>query len=60
MYEPIDNDSDIDDFDVAKIEQTQVEFKTCPHCAGEGMRNNGIYTFNCPVCHGTGEVIKEA
>ena len=58
-YAPPDNDSDIDNFDPAKIEQMDVEFMTCPHCAGEGLRNNGIYTFTCPVCHGTGDVPKK-
>lgn len=56
-YEPSDNDY-MDEFDTVKIEQMEVEFKICPHCAGEGLRNNGIYTFTCPVCHGTGEVPK--
>lgn len=58
-YAPPDNDSDIDNFDPAKIEQMEVEFMTCPHCGGEGLRNNGIYTFTCPVCHGTGDVPKK-
>lgn len=44
------------DFDPAKIEQMEVEFDICPHCGGEGIRNNGLYTFNCPVCFGTGAV----
>lgn len=52
------NDSDID-FDPAKIELLYVEFKPCPHCGGEGYRNNGICSFTCPVCHGTGEVEME-
>lgn len=51
-------DSDLN-FDPAKIEQMQVEFKTCPHCGGAGYRNNSIYSFTCPVCHGTGDVEKE-
>ena len=45
-------------FDVAKIEQMEVEFETCPHCKGEGIKDNGIIRFTCPVCHGTGEVEK--
>jgi len=59
QYERIDNDEDALEFDVSKIEQMQVEFKICTHCGGSGFRNNGIYTFTCPVCHGAGEVEKE-
>ena len=62
------NDSDID-FDPAKIEQMQVEFKPCPHCGGAGYakakelvdpRCFGFVTrIICPVCFGTGEVEME-
>jgi hypothetical protein len=59
LNKPIDDDAL--DFDPAKIEQMEVEFDICPHCGGEGIRNNGLYAFNCPVCFGTGaiEVKKE-
>jgi len=53
---PIDDDAL--DFDPAKIEQMKVELETCTHCGGEGTKCNGLYTFTCPVCHGTGEVPK--
>lgn len=57
MYEPNDNEFN-DEFDVAKIEQMKVEFKTCYHCGASGTRNNGIYTFNCSKCNGCGEIPK--
>ena len=41
-----------DDFDIAEIEQMEVEFITCPHCKGEGRVGNGIIKFTCPVCAG--------
>lgn len=55
-YTPIDNDEDTLDFDVAKIEQMEVEFETCPHCKGIGSIYNGIIYCWCPKCAGTGEV----
>ena len=59
-YEPLDNDSDIDDFDVEKIEQMEVELVPCPHCEGSGILFNGIIYWRCPKCSGTGEIVKEA
>jgi len=41
-----------DDFNIAEIEQMEVEFEECPHCKGEGEVSNGIIRFTCPVCHG--------
>ena len=56
MYNPIDNDSDVDDFDVEKIEQMEVELTPCPHCKGDAVIFNGIIFVRCPKCEGTGEV----
>jgi len=58
-YSPIDNDSDIDDFDVEKIEQMEVEFEECPRCKGIGSIYNGIIYCWCPKCSGSGEIEKE-
>ena len=55
-YTPLDNDSDIDDFDIAKIEQMEVELIPCPACEGSGILFNGIIYWRCPKCEGTGEV----
>lgn len=58
-YEPIDNDEDAVEFDVAKIEQMEVEFETCPICQGCGMVFNGLIYYNCPKCYGTGEITRK-
>ncbi len=55
-YEPLDNDSDVDEFDVEKIEKMEVELEDCPHCKGIGSIYNGIIYCWCPKCAGTGEV----
>lgn len=60
QYEPLDNDEDCIEFDVAKIEQMEVEFKICPICDGSGIVFNGIIYWRCFRCDGTGEVEKEA
>ncbi len=56
---PLDNDSDIDDFDVEKIERMEVELMRCDSCRGSGIAFNGQFYCNCPACAGTGEVPKK-
>ena len=46
----------IDDFNPEEIEQMEVEFEECSICQGCGYMWNGIITYRCTVCHGTGEV----
>ena len=53
-YEPIDNASDVDEF-----EAVEPEFMDCPNCDGCGWANNGIIAFRCRRCRGTGEIVKE-
>jgi RecJ-like exonuclease len=57
-YDPIDNDSDCDEFDITKIEQMEIELSPCPHCEGGGIVFNGVIYWRCPKCAGTGEIVK--
>lgn len=44
-----------DDFDIAEIEQMEVEFKPCTNCK-DGSVTNGLWFYTCPLCHGTMEI----
>lgn len=55
QYTPRDNDSDCDEFDIAKIEAMEVELIPCPSCGGRGIKDNGFIWWTCVDCAGSGE-----
>ena len=44
-----------DDFNPSEIEQMEVEFKPCTNCE-DGQVSNGLWSYTCPICHGTMEI----